>query len=117
MSAIINKPLAIAAGEDSYNMLSAYLGTDKGKQIRDYTIHHSLEGFFSIRKGKWKLTTKLGSGGFTRPVNDDPKEEGQAGTLYNLQEDIKEQTNLYKEYPDVVAELTKLLQKIKNSSY
>jgi hypothetical protein len=55
-------------------MLSAYLGTDNGMQIRDYIIHHSLAGFFSIRKGKWKLTTNLGSGGFTQPVNDDPKE-------------------------------------------
>ena len=112
MSGIIKKPLPAAAGEDSYNMLSAYLGTDKGKQIRDYTIHHSLEGFFSIRKGKWKLTTKLGSGGFTIPVNDDSKEEVNAGTLYNLQEDIKEQINLYNEYPDVVDELTQLLEKI-----
>ena len=112
VSGIIKKPLPAAAGEDSYNMLSAYLGTDKGKQIRDYTIHHSLEGFFSIRKGKWKLTTKLGSGGFTIPVNDDSKEEVNAGTLYNLQEDIKEQINLYNEYPDVVDELTQLLEKI-----
>ncbi|MEK9612845.1 MAG: arylsulfatase [Flavobacteriaceae bacterium] len=116
VSAIINKPLPDEAGEDSINMLSAYLGTDKGKQIREYTIHHSLEGFFSIRKGKWKLTTKLGSGGFTTPINDDPKEEGKAGTLYNLQEDIKEQTNLYNQYPDVVGELTQLLEKEKNRS-
>ena len=116
LSGIINKPLPEGAGEDSYNMLSAYLGSDKGKQIRNYTIHHSLEGLFSIRKGKWKLTTKLGSGGFTKPVNDDPKEKGMAGTLYNLQEDINEQTNLYNKYPKVVAELKKLLEKIKNSS-
>jgi arylsulfatase A-like enzyme len=116
VSAIINKPLPDEAGEDSINMLSAYLGTDKGKQIREYTIHHSLEGFFSIRKGKWKLTTKLGSGGFTPPIYDDPKEEGKAGSLYNLQEDIKEQTNLYNQYPDVVGELTQLLEKAKNRS-
>ena len=84
--------------------------------MRNQTIHHSLEGFFSIRKGKWKLTTKLGSGGFTKPVNDDPKEKGMTGTLYNLQEDINEKTNLYNKYPKVVAELKKLLEKIKNSS-
>jgi arylsulfatase A-like enzyme len=116
LSGIIKTPLPEGTGEDSYNMLSAYLGTDKGVQIRDYTIHHSLEGFFSIRKGKWKLTTNLGSGGFTLPVNDDPKEEGKAGTLYNLQDDINEQNNLYNEYPDVVEKLTQLLQNSKEST-
>ena len=114
LSGIIKTPLPEGTGEDSYNMLSAYLGTDKGVQIRDYTIHHSLEGFFSIRKGKWKLTTNLGSGGFTLPVDDDPKEEGKVGTLYNLQEDINEQNNLYNKYPNVVDKLTQLLQTSKN---
>ena len=45
-----------------------------------------------------------------------PKEKGMTGTLYNLQEDINEKTNLYNKYPKVVAELKKLLEKIKNSS-
>jgi arylsulfatase A-like enzyme len=116
LSAIIEKPLPEGVGEDSFNMLSAYLGTDNGMQIRDYIIHHSLAGFFSIRKGKWKLTTNLGSGGFTQPVNEDPKEGDKAGTLYNLQDDINEQNNLYNEYPDVVAKLTQLLQNSKESS-
>jgi arylsulfatase A-like enzyme len=116
LSAIIEKPLPAGVGEDSFNMLSAYLGTDNGMQIRDYIIHHSLAGFFSIRKGKWKLTTNLGSGGFTQPVNDDPKEGDKAGTLYNLQDDINEQNNLYNEYTDVVAKLTQLLQNSKEST-
>ncbi len=114
LSGIINKPLKNGSGEDSYNMLSAHLGTDKNKQIRDYIIHHSLEGFFSIRKGKWKLTTNIGSGGFTKPVFGNTNKDIQKGTLYNLNEDINEQNNLYNKFPEVVHELSKLLQKTKN---
>ena len=117
LSGIINKPLQNGSGEDSYNMLPAYLGTDKNKQIRDFTIHHSLEGFFSIRKGKWKLTTNVGSGGFTMPVYGVSNKDSKTGTLFNLSQDIKEQNNLYNKFPDVVSELSKLLQKTKNSSY
>ena len=109
LSGIVGNPLLAEAGEDSYNMLPAYLNTSEKVQIRDYTIHHSLYGFFSIRKGKWKLTTKLGSGGFSLPVEVNEDENGNQASLYNLEEDIQETRNLYNENPKIVAELMNLL--------
>ncbi|MCF6223312.1 MAG: arylsulfatase [Flavobacteriaceae bacterium] len=113
VSGIINKPLPQAAGEDSYNMLPAFLGTHKRNNIRDFIIHHSLFGFFSIRKGKWKLTDSLGSGGFSRPVRVLPKESEAQGTLYDMESDIGETNNLYNQNPKVVAELLSILNKCK----
>jgi len=50
LSGITGKSLTTGAGEDSYNMLSAYLSSNNNQQIRDYTIHHSLNGFFPSEK-------------------------------------------------------------------
>ncbi len=113
LSGILEKPLPKGAGEDSYDMLNAYLKTDTDKPIRDYTIHHSLDGFFSIRKGKWKLTTQLGSGGFSEPKVTSPSDGEAKGTLYDLENDINETVNLYNENSEVVEELTKLLKEAK----
>lgn len=110
LSGIIGKPLPKGAGEDSYDMLPAYLKTDTDKQIRDYTIHHSLDGFFSVRKGKWKMTTQLGSGGFSKPKVINPADDVPKGTLYDMEKDINETVNLYSEHAEVVAELTDLLK-------
>ena len=112
LSGIVGKPLSPEAGEDSYNMLPAYLQTAEAP-IRDYTVHHSLDGFFSIRKGKWKLTTKLGSGGFSAPVEIKPQKGEATGTLYDMETDISEKNNLYDQYPEVVKELSVLLKKVK----
>lgn len=113
VAAIIDKPLPENAGEDSYNMLPAYLDSYLDKSIRDYTIHHSLLGYFSIRKGKWKLTPHLGSGGFSEPKDFDKKEVGKEGTLYDLVHDPEETINLYNEKPKIVNELLTLLNESK----
>src|SRR5680860_1592509 len=112
LSGIIGKDLPKGAGEDSYNMLPALTGNVK-KQIRDYTVHHSLNGFFAIRKGKWKLTTSLGSGGFTEPAEIKPEKGQPNATLYNLEDDPSGTKNVYGEHPEVVEELLALLDDAK----
>jgi arylsulfatase A-like enzyme len=112
LSGIIDKDLPKGAGEDSYDMLPALTGKAK-EQIRDFTVHHSLNGFFAIRKDHWKLTTALGSGGFTKP-DEIMAEKGQPNaTLYNLKEDPSETDNIYGEHPEVVEELLALLDDAK----
>lgn len=113
LSGVIGKPLPKGAGEDSYDMLKAYFKTDSDKQIRDYTIHHSLDGVFSVRKGKWKMTTQLGSGGFSEPKVITPSHGKPKGTLYDMENDINETVNLYMEHSEVVKELTNLLKAAK----
>ncbi len=68
---------------------------------------------FSIRKGNWKFTPQLGSGGFTKPKTLEPKNDEAPGTLYDMVKDPKEENNLYEKYPEVVKELTQLLEKYK----
>lgn len=112
LSGIIGKKLPEGSGEDSYDMLPALTGNVK-KQIRDYTVHHSLNGFFAIRKGKWKLTTSLGSGGFTEPVKIKHKKGQPVATLYNMEDDPGETRNVYEQHPIVVKELSALLYNAK----
>ncbi|RTE53765.1 sulfatase [Arenibacter aquaticus] len=112
LSGILGEDLPKGAGEDSYDMLPALTG-EAQNQIRDYTVHHSLNGFFAIRKGQWKLTTSLGSGGFTKPDIIKPENNQPNATLYNLSEDPRETNNVYSEYPEVVEELLALLDDAK----
>jgi arylsulfatase A-like enzyme len=110
LAGILNKPVPEGSGEDSFDMWPAFLGKISSTSIREATIHHSLYGFFSIRKGKWKLTPYLGSGGFTQPDLIIPQKGEAPGTLFNLDKDPWEQVNLYNQYPDVVRELSKLME-------
>ena len=108
LSGIVNTDLPEGAGEDSFNMLPA-LTANPQKQIRDHIVHHSLEGIFAIRKDEWKLTTALGSGGFTKPVAIEPEDGQPSATLYNLQKDPSETKNVYGDHPKVVEELLQTL--------
>jgi len=117
VAAIVDKPLPAKVAEDSYNMLDAFTGTKKEGQIREAIIHHSLGGMFAIRKGDWKLTTALGSGGFTQPRTLEPIENEAPMTLYNLATDPQEKTNLYSNKPEIVQELKALLQSYKEQGY
>lgn len=111
IAGVLEKNLPEKVGEDSFDMLPALFGINKDP-IRGYTIHHSLEGYFSIRRGKWKLTTALGSGGFTDPVRIETYENGQAGTLFDIESDPHEEKDLYTKHPEIVAELQTLLEKV-----
>lgn len=117
LAALLNKPLPVQAAEDSFNMLAAFEGKNKAKPIRESIIHHSLGGYFAIRKGKWKLTTALGSGGFTEPRIETPKAGEPAGTLYDIDKDPEEKANLYDKNPEIVKELTALLSKYQKQGY
>ena len=105
------------AGEDSFNLLPPLLGKKLKKPIRDSIVHHSLSGMFSIRQGKWKLILGRGSGGFTKPQNIKPKPGEPKGQLYNLQDDLAENNNLWSKHPEIVERLTKLLDKYKEQGH
>ena len=108
---IAGQKLPDNAGEDSVSILPALLGKTQ-KPLREATVHHSINGSFSIRKGNWKLELCPGSGGWSYPrwrdvnMTNFPKAQ-----LYDLKADPGETTNLYKKHPKIVRELTELLQK------
>lgn len=111
-AAIVNDTLPSNAGEDSYNMLP--LMTDEAfvGPLREATVHHSIEGYFSIRKGKWKMEFCAGSGGWSYPTPKQVIEEGLTGfQLYDLEADPSETTNVLEQHPEIVKELTALMAK------
>ena len=103
LSEILGMEVKDDEAEDSYSILPIWQGSEK--TIREYTVQTSGGGRFAIRKGKWKLEMCPGSGGFEQSENPDlPPIQ-----LYDMDADVRETTNLYDQYPEVVAELTAAL--------
>jgi arylsulfatase A-like enzyme len=117
MAEITGYRLPRDAGEDSYSILPALSGPKPAKPIREAIVHHSMQGHFSIRQGEWKLNIGRGSGGFTPPVEYQPKPGEPAGELFNMARDEAETTNLYQEHPEIVARLTALLERYQRQGY
>lgn len=111
---ILNHKMKSNEGVDSYSILPVLMGEDLQKPLREATIHHSLNGMFSIRKGKWKYIDGKGHGGFHEIKEEFSKEPVQ---LYNMETDPYETTNVYKEHPEVVKELKTLLETYKKQGY
>jgi len=108
---VVDYKLPDNAGEDSVSILPVLLGKKYSKPLREATVHHSMNGSFSIRKGKWKLELCPGSGGWSKPRPGKDSMEGLPPIqLYDLENDIKETNNVQDKYPEKVKELTDLLQ-------
>jgi len=95
------------AGEDSVSILPALLGTDKAP-IHEMVVHHSVNGSFAIRKGKWKLLLCASSGGWTAPApGSDEARALPDNQLYDMSTDIGETRNLQADYPEIVEQMTR----------
>ena len=109
-AAITGFTLPDNAAEDSVSILPLFKKTATGA-VREATVHHSINGSFAIRQGKWKLSLCPGSGGWSIPRPAQAKKEGLPDVqLYDLLTDVAETTNLAAKHPDVVERLTALLQ-------
>ena len=109
---VVGARLPATAGEDSFSFLPNLSG--RGRSTRDAIVHHSILGAFAIRQGPWKLALCPGSGGWSAPLDLEARAQGLPETqLYRIADgDIAEQKNVFAENPDVVARLTKLLEKL-----
>jgi arylsulfatase A-like enzyme len=111
---ILNVELTSDAAEDSISFLP--LLTGKGQHQRHDVVHHSVAGYFAIRKDRWKLSLCPDSGGWTgqRPTKKAWEKYQQQGLpmiqLIDMDVDLGEQTNLAESNPQKVAELQALLQ-------
>ena len=107
---ILGVELPDNAGEDSISNLEIWRGRKPKEGLREATVHHSVNGTFSIRQGKWKLEFCPGSGGWSYPTPGTADVDGLPSIqLYDLEADIGEQENKQAEYPEVVQRLTELM--------
>ena len=112
-AAILGEKLPDTAAEDSVNFLPALESRVRADQpLREAVVHHSINGSFSLRQGKWKLAMCADSGGWSLPRPGAKESEKLPSVqLYDLVADIGETTNVAARHADVVERLTKLLEK------
>ncbi len=110
-ASIVGDPLPSDAGEDSCDILPALCGEPLDAPIREAIVHHSGNGMFSLRQGRWKLIRGLGSGGFSEPRGAEPGPGDPVGQLYDMADDPAEGRNLYAERPEIVERLTAILDR------
>ncbi len=109
-------PAAATAAEDSYNALPAFLGTKDAAPTRDHMFIHSSDGVFAIRKGPWKWIEGI-------PVSDIKLGARKAHAnqfkpqLYNVKEDPAEMTDVSAQNPEVVKELSALVNRYRDGGY
>lgn len=109
---IVGAPLPDNAAEDSVSLLPLLRGERLGRPLHPYLIHHSNDGSLGIRKGKWKLARCRGDGngglqGF--PAGTKAKDLPPV-QLFDMALDPHETRNVQAEHPDVVRELSALIQ-------
>ncbi len=109
-AAIVGDSIPADVAEDSYNLLPVLLGKSYESPIREATVHHSINGSFSIRQGNWKLNFCPGSGGWSDPRPVKARESKLSLLqLYDLSQDIGETQNVADSHPEVVSRLTDLM--------
>jgi arylsulfatase A len=114
---IVGVELPPGAGQDSYSILPVLLDQTEEEPIREAVVHHSGDGMFSVRKGNWKVIFGLGSGGFSEPKHVDPGPGDPLGQLYNMDDDWKETGNVWANHPEVVRDLTEILEQYRRQGY
>ena len=106
---IVGVELADDCAEDSLSLVSLVNGVvaSRGAPV----IHHSANGVFAIREGKWKLVAGNGSGGREAPRGKPFEKPYQ---LYDMSTDIGETNDVAAANPQVVKRLTERLEQIRN---
>jgi arylsulfatase A-like enzyme len=110
-ASLTGQKLSEDEGPDSFNQIDAILG--KSGNGRDWVVEHS--GRLSIIKGDWKFIEP--GPGPKRQLNTNTETGNDPNPqLYNLNSDIGEKHNIAKHNPELVKELTELLNKIRNDN-
>tara|TARA_B100001175_G_C19493772_1_gene634109 strand:- start:340 stop:1908 length:1569 start_codon:yes stop_codon:yes gene_type:complete len=106
---ILGKKLSDNEGEDSFSLVPVFAKTTENDYQRTFTVHHSINGSFAIRKGDYKFIFCPGSGGWSYPRPSKKEAQGLPKfQLYNLKEDPEEKNNLYGQSQKIEGELITL---------
>ncbi len=108
-------PAPSAGAEDSFNVLPAFLGQEAPPARSDMFVHSS-DGVFAIRKGPWKWIEGVPVDDIKAGVRKTHADEFKP-QLYNLKEDPAETKDVSAAHPDVVKELSALLNRYRDGGY
>ena len=117
IAALTGQELPPSASPDSFDVLPALLGQVLHAPLRPSLVMTAGgTGKLAIREGKWKLIDGQGSFGYahSREKEKKPASADSEGQLYDMEKDLGERTNLYKQRPEIVQRLRDLLQAIKD---
>lgn len=138
LAALVDRPLTSEEGVDSFNILPALTGTPTSP-IRDHlVVCPRSKNHVALRKGDWMYISAQGNGGFTgkkigehalggpaahaltHQVNSDItnnriRPDAPPEQLYDLKNDRSQTKNVYREYPEVVEQLSVFLKKCQES--
>ena len=101
----------LGAGDavDSISLAPAFKGASVTP--RSDVIHHSINGNFSLREGRWKLACCPGSGGWSpSPQKRSGSSTAPSYQLYDMEVDPAESTNLVASHPEVAQRIRAKLQ-------
>lgn len=124
-------------GKDSVNVLPALLENPEAPLRDQLVLAAHKKSHLSLRSGKWMYIPRRGSGGFagSKPrqhawggppatafvgsTNSDIengrlKHDAPPAQLYDLDADVNQTTNVYKQYPDVVQRMDAELQRLRS---
>jgi arylsulfatase A len=108
---LLNTKLPANAGEDSVSIAPLLRGGNTPLAGRDALVHHSNNGSFAVRQGKWKLLLVPDSGGWSAPKPGSPEAKTLPRfQLYDLEADPAEKENVQAEHPEIVERLGRLLR-------
>ncbi|MFD2257731.1 arylsulfatase [Luteolibacter algae] len=109
IAGLIGKPLPDKSGADGENLIKALTG--ESAIGREFIVQQALAQI-AIRKGDWKYVPP---GSVTQRGGIDQWIETQVdapGLLFNLGEDPEETTNLAADYPEIVADMQGIIEKV-----
>lgn len=98
------------AGEDSFSMLPLF--RENGGPVRTNVVHHSIEGKFAIRDGRWKLVLCPGSGGWSHNDAQAAREGLPIVQLYDMQAGPGETENVQAAHPERVRDMIARLRQL-----
>lgn len=105
---IVGVELGDDEAEDSVSLVALSTAAAESRDVP--VIHHSINGMFAIREGKWKLVCGTGSGGRQQPKGKPFEKPFQ---LYDLEADLAEARDLAADHPEIVQRLTAKLNEIR----
>lgn len=114
---IIGYDLKPVEAIDSYDLKPVLLEKELPGPLRKATVQNTFARAFALRQGDWVfIDAKTGEHSKSPDWFNEQrgyKKETTPGLLYNLKDDPAQHHNLYKKYPEKVAEMKALLERYK----